>query len=68
MDTRKKKWKIPYNRPEIPAALLQAGYNPLLSAVLALRGIKDPGQAESLISTGIDCLHDPMMIPWWWLR
>lgn len=62
MDTRKKKWKIPYNRPEIPAALLQAGYNPLLSAVLALRGIKDPVQAESLISTGIDCLHDPMMM------
>ena len=41
----KKEWKIPYARPETPEALLQAGYGPLLSAVLALRGVRTPEEA-----------------------
>ncbi len=53
-------WKIPYTRPEYPAALKQAGFGPLLSAVLALRGIRTAEAAQALLESGIDCLHDPM--------
>jgi len=62
MKSRKKKWKIPYSRPEIPQLLLDKGYTPLLSAVLALRGISDPESADRLINGGVECLHDPMAI------
>ena len=55
-------WKIPYTRPEYPAALKQAGFGPLLSAVLALRGIRTAEAAQALLESGIDCLHDPMRI------
>ena len=58
----KKEWKIPYARPEIPAALLKAGYGPLLSAVLALRGIRTAAEAHGLIEGGMECLHDPFLI------
>ena len=37
-----KEWKIPYSRPQIPPRLLEAGYMPLLAAVLSLRGITEP--------------------------
>lgn len=40
-----KEWKIPYSRPEAPEELRRAGYSPLLSAVLALRGIRTAEQA-----------------------
>ena len=55
-------WKIPYTRPEVPAALQEAGYGPLLSAVLALRGIRTPEQAHALLDCDIACLHDPMQM------
>ena len=55
-------WKIPYNRPEYPAALKEAGFGPLLSAVLSLRGIRTPEQAEALLDGGEACLHDPMLM------
>lgn len=55
-------WKIPYTRPEYPAALKQAGFGPLLSAVLALRGIRTAEAAQALLESGIDCLHDPMQM------
>ena len=55
-------WKIPYTRPEYPAALKQAGFGPLLSAVLALRGIRTAEAAQTLLESGIDCLHDPMQM------
>ena len=55
-------WKIPYTRPEVPAALQEAGYGPLLSAVLALRGIRTPEKAHALLDCDIACLHDPMQM------
>lgn len=43
---RKRTWKIEYNIPEPPAALLDAGFNPLLSSILSIRGINDPEDAK----------------------
>lgn len=57
-----KDWKIPYGRPSVPAALVSAGYSPLLSAVLALRGIEDAEGARALIYGDASCLHDPMLM------
>ena len=53
-------WKIPYSRPEYPAELKQAGCGPLLSAVLALRGIRTIAEARELLDGGLPRLHDPM--------
>lgn len=58
---KNKEWTIPYSKPEIPPELEQAGFAPLLSAVLALRGIRTAKEARALISGG-DCLHDPMLM------
>ena len=55
-------WKIPYSRPEYPAELKQAGCGPLLSAVLALRGIRTVAEARELLDGGLTCLHDPMQM------
>ena len=55
-------WKIPYSRPEIPAELKQAGCGPLLSAVLALRGIRTLKDARELLDGGLSCLYDPMQM------
>lgn len=55
-------WKIPYSRPEYPAELRQAGCGPLLSAVLALRGIRTLPEARELLDGGLTCLHDPLLM------
>ena len=55
-------WKIPYTRPEYPAELRQAGCGPLLSAVLALRGIRTVTDARALLDGGLACLHDPLLM------
>ena len=55
-------WKIPYARPEYPDALREAGFGPLLSAVLALRGVRTAEQAGALLEGGDACLHDPMQM------
>lgn len=59
---KSKKWKIPYEKPLIPQELLEAGYTPLLSAVLALRGINDADSAGRMIDGGKENLCDPMLI------
>ena len=59
---KRKEWKIPYRQPEIPAALTEAGYGPLLSAVLAQRGVVTPEQARSLLDIGPDCILDPFLM------
>lgn len=59
---KSKIWKIPYSRPEVPAALIAAGYTPLLAAVLRLRGVTTPEEAGRLIHGSDDCLHDPMLM------
>ena len=53
-------WKIPYSWPEIPASLRHAGYGPLLSAILALRGLCTQEEARALLYGGPECLHDPL--------
>ena len=55
-------WKIPYSKPNIPSELVNAGYSPLLSAALALRGIESIAEALKLIDSDFKCLHDPMLI------
>lgn len=57
-----KDWKIPYYRPEVPAALTEAGYPPLLSAMLALRGIKTAEQARAMLDCGEEELFDPLLM------
>ncbi len=57
---RSKEWKIPYGPPASDAALRQAGYGPLLSAVLALRGVTNPAEAASLLEGGLEQLHEPL--------
>ena len=57
-----KDWRIPFKKPDIPKALTDAGYPPLLSAVLALRGIVTAEEADAMINGGADCLYDPMLI------
>ena len=59
---KEKDWKIPFARPRITPALEAAGFTPLLTAVLALRGVEDGQQARQLIYGGEDCIHDPMLM------
>ena len=58
----KKIWKIPYKKPDIPSALLEAGCSPLLAAALSLRGINRAEEACRLLDCGPESLHDPMGI------
>lgn len=58
---KQKKWKIPYGEMDIPAALTDAGYTPLLSAVLSLKGIRQPQEADTLLR-GVDTLCDPFLM------
>ena len=57
---KRKEWKTPYARPAVPEALTQAGYGPLLAAVLALRGVRTPREASVLLDGGPELLHDPL--------
>lgn len=57
-----KEWKIPYERPAIPPALVEAGCTPLLASVLALRGVTTRGEMERLLCGGSECLHDPLLL------
>lgn len=57
-----KQWRIPFRKTEIPKALVDAGYTPLLSAVLALRGVKTPEEADRMINGGRESVYDPMLI------
>ena len=55
-----KEWKIPFAKTEIPAALAGAGYGPLLSSILALRGVKTAEEAHALFTDDPAALHDPL--------
>ncbi|MEA5152340.1 MAG: single-stranded-DNA-specific exonuclease RecJ [Oscillospiraceae bacterium] len=59
---KSKEWKIPYVKPEIPAALTEAGCEPLLAAALALRGIRTAEAAGAFIDCSSDCLHEPLLM------
>ena len=54
-------WKIPYVSPTISDELLAAGFNPLLAAVLTLRGYDNEESARRILSD--ECvLPDPLMM------
>lgn len=55
-------WKIEYDVPAPPASLLRAGYSPLLSLVLASRGILTPEEAERKLFCDRSALNDPFLI------
>ena len=57
---KSKEWKIPYGQPAVPETLCRAGYGPLLSAVLALRGVTSAEEAAALLEGGPELLHDPL--------
>lgn len=58
---KNKVWNIPVTGP-IPAELRRAGYPPLLAAILAVRGIKDPEEAEAFLSDDSFSPADPMAL------
>ncbi|MDO5445296.1 MAG: single-stranded-DNA-specific exonuclease RecJ [Eubacteriales bacterium] len=62
MRSGKRTWKIEYNIPEPPVCLLDAGYNPLLANILAIKGIHSPEEAKDLFFNDISCVHDPFTI------
>ena len=58
----RKEWTIPYGEPPVSPELLDAGYGPLLSAVLTLRGFTTARSAHRLMEGGAECLHDPLLL------
>lgn len=56
------KWKIADYAEKIPSALLEAGYKPLLAALLRLRGITEPEEARRFLNGGAETLEDPMLM------
>ena len=56
------KWKVAPPCPEGRQVLEEAGFPPLLAAVLAARGITDPAQARTLLSPRPDPLLDPLLM------
>lgn len=55
-------WKIPCAAPYVPQGLLNAGFTPLLAAVLALRGFTAPEEARAFLHGGEELLLDPMLM------
>lgn len=55
-------WNIPPEPPEIPRLLTEAGYTPLLAALLWRRGIDTPEEAEAFLRGGPELLGDPMLL------
>ena len=60
-DMKYSDWKIPYSLPQISDELLKAGYNPLLAAILSLRGINTPEEAGKIVGEGA-CVYDPYLL------
>ena len=62
MVMKNKDWSINFTRPAAARALTEAGFTPLLSHVLALRGVENAAQAKKLLYGGRETLHDPMLM------
>lgn len=62
MHMKMKDWNIPFTRPGAAHALTEAGFTPLLSQVLALRGVENAVQANKLLYGGKETLHDPLLM------
>ena len=56
------KWNIPAGKTEIPEELLEAGYSPLLAAVLNVRGLKTTEDALRFLENDELLLGDPLML------
>ena len=56
------KWNIPQQNTEIPEALVQAGFTPLLAAVLNVRGLRTPEEAQRFLDIDDCLLGDPLML------
>lgn len=59
---KNKEWKIPYERPAVPAEIQGLGYGSLLCAVLALRGVVTVDAARRLIEGVGEQLFDPLLM------
>ena len=59
---KNKDWNINFTRPAAARALTQAGFSPLLSQVLALRGVENAAQAKTLLYGGKETLHNPLLM------
>ena len=55
-------WIVPRESAEAPPRLVEAGWAPLLSALLARRGIDTPEQARAFLDVGGEALSDPMLL------
>lgn len=55
-------WRIPGGAPFVPQGLIDAGFTPLLAAVLALRGFSAPEDANAFLRGGDELLLDPMLM------
>ena len=56
------KWNIPQRNTEIPEALVSAGFSPLLAAVLNVRGLCTPEEAQKFLDIDDSLLGDPLML------
>ncbi len=55
-------WLVPREDEEISSRLTDAGYSPLLAALLHRRGIKTPEEAARFLHGGEELLGDPMLL------
>ncbi len=55
-------WKIPYSPTVVPTALTEAGYSPLIAAVLNVRGLGEPTAARDFLECGDALLGNPLMM------
>ena len=59
---KQKEWNIPFSGPSVSQELSEGGFSPLLSQILALRGITAVAQAKALLFGGKETLHDPLLM------
>lgn len=55
-------WKMSYMPPEAPQELVRAGFTPLLSMILSLRGYGDADSARRFLSLDPGALTDPFLL------
>lgn len=55
-------WHIPEGRTAIPESLTDAGFLPLLAAVLHVRGLDDPAAAQEFLDSSPALLGDPLLL------
>ena len=56
------KWKISNGICTENAALTEAGFTPLLAAILSIRGMNDATEAQQFLCGGTETLIDPMLL------